>query len=71
MLLSHFSYVQLRAPLSMETLQVKNTGLGYHTLFQGIFLTQESNPGLLHCRQIFYRLSHQGIPPTYLTPNEC
>ena len=28
---------------------------------QGIFLTQGLNPGLLHCRQILYCLSHQGI----------
>ena len=27
-----------------------------------IFLTQGSNPGLLHCRQILYHLSHQGSP---------
>ena len=26
----------------------KNTGVGCHALFQGIFLTQGSNPGLLH-----------------------
>ena len=31
-----------------------------HSLLQGIFLTQGSNPDLLHCRQIFYSLSHQG-----------
>ena len=31
-----------------------------HFLLQGIFPTQESNPGLLHCRQTLYRLSHQG-----------
>ena len=30
--------------------------------FQGIFPTQGSNPGLLHCRQILYHLSHQGSP---------
>ena len=36
----------------------KNTGVGCHTLPQGIFLTQGSNPGLLHCRQILYYLSH-------------
>ena len=30
----------------------KNTGVGCHVLLQGLFLTQESNPGLLHCRQI-------------------
>ena len=35
-----------------------NTWVGCHFLLQGIFLTQESNPGLLHCRQILYRLSH-------------
>ena len=29
-------------------------------LLQGIFPTQESNPDLLHCRQILYHLSHQG-----------
>ena len=35
-----------------------NTGVGCH--FQGIFLTQGSNLGLLHCRQTLYHLSHQG-----------
>ena len=40
----------------------KNTGAGCHTLLQGIFPTQGSNPGLLHCRQILYHLSHQGSP---------
>ena len=40
----------------------KNTGLGCHSLLQGIFLTQESNPGLLPCRQILYYLSPQGSP---------
>ena len=38
----------------------QNTGVGCHALLQGIFLTQGSNPGLLHCRQILYRLSHLG-----------
>ena len=38
----------------------KNTGAGRHSLLQGIFLTQGSNLGLLHCRQILYCLSHQG-----------
>ena len=40
----------------------KNTGVGSHALLQGIFPTQRSNPGLPHCRQILYRLSHQGSP---------
>ena len=30
----------------------KKTGVDSHSLLQGIFPTQESNPGLLHCRQI-------------------
>ena len=29
----------------------------------GILLTQGLNLGLLHCRQILYRLSHEGSPP--------
>ena len=36
--------------------------MGHHSLLQKIFLTQGSNPGLSHCRQIFYCLSHQGSP---------
>ena len=40
----------------------KNTGEGSYSLLQGIFLTQGSNPGPLHCRQILYHLSHQGSP---------
>ena len=38
----------------------KNTGVGSQSLWQGIFPTQEWNPGLPHCRQILYHLSHQG-----------
>ena len=37
----------------------KNSGVESHSLLQKIFLTQGSNPGLLHCRQILYSLSHQ------------
>ena len=40
----------------------KNNGVGCHALLQGIFLTQGSNPGLLHCRQMLYHLSHQRSP---------
>ena len=29
---------------------------------KGVFPTQGSNLGLLHCRQIIYQLSHQGSP---------
>ena len=37
----------------------KNPGVGCHFFLQGIFLTQVSNLGLPHCRQILYYLSHQ------------
>ena len=40
----------------------QNTGVGSLSLLQGIFLTQGSNPGLQHCRQILYQLSHEGSP---------
>ena len=39
----------------------KNTGVGSLSLLQGIFLTQELNWRLLHCRRILYQLSYQGI----------
>jgi len=38
----------------------KNTGVGCHSLLQEIFLTQGSDPGLPHCRQMLYHLSHGG-----------
>ena len=38
----------------------KNSGVGTLSLLQWIFPTQESNPGLLHCGQILYQLSHLG-----------
>ena len=47
------------------TLPGRNTRVGSHSLLQGIFPTQGSNPGLLHCRQILYCLSHQGNQSTY------
>ena len=37
----------------------KSTRVGCHSLLQGIFLTQESNLGLLHYRQILYHLSYR------------
>ena len=40
----------------------KNTGVGSLSLLQGIFLTQESTRGLLHCRWILYQLSHKRSP---------
>ena len=38
----------------------KNARVDCHALFQGIFSTQELNPGLQHYRWILYYLSHQG-----------
>ena len=40
----------------------QNTGVGSLSLLQQIFPTQGSNPGLPHCRQILYQLSHKGSP---------
>ena len=34
--------------------------MGWYFLLQGIVPTQGSNPGLPHCRQTIYCLSHQG-----------
>jgi len=44
----------------------KNTGVGSLSLLWGIFLTQGSNPGILHCRRILYHLSHQAVKNIYL-----
>ena len=38
----------------------QNTGVGSLSLLQEIFPTQGWNPGLLHCGQILYQLSHKG-----------
>ena len=38
----------------------KNTGVSSPSLLEGIFLIQELNWGLLHCRQILCQLSYQG-----------
>ena len=40
----------------------QNTGVGSLSFRQGIFPTQGSNPGLPHCRQILYQVSHKGSP---------
>ena len=40
----------------------QNIGVSSLSLLQGIFPTQGSKPGLPHCRQILYWLSHQGSP---------
>ena len=42
----------------MGILQARILEWGAIALSRGIFLTQGSNPGLPHCRQTLYRLSH-------------
>ena len=34
--------------------------MGSLSLLQGVFPTQGSNPGLLHCRRILYQLCYEG-----------
>ena len=46
----------------------KITGVGCHFLLQGIFPTQGSNPGLPHCRQMLYQLSHQETLVSWFRP---
>ena len=53
--------VASQAPLSMNS-PGKNTGVGSHSLLQGIFPIQKLNLGLLNCWWILYHLSHQGSP---------
>ena len=42
----------------------QNTGVGSLSLLRGIFLTQELNRDLLHCRQILYQLNYEGSSKT-------
>ena len=42
----------------------RNTRVDSCSLFQGIFPTQGSKPGLLYCGRILYQLSHKGSPRT-------
>ena len=61
-MLSHFSHGRLfarQAPLSTG-LSRQEYWSGLHALLQGIFPTQGLIPGLLHCGQTLYCLSHQG-----------
>ena len=56
-MLSHFSHVSATMDYSppgscLQDFPGKDTGMGWHALLPGIMLTQGSNPGLLHCRQI-------------------
>ena len=53
--------VARQAPLSMDS-PGKHTGIGSHSLLQGIFPTQGSNLGLPHCRHILYQMNHKRSP---------
>ena len=57
--------LQVDSLLSEPPGKPRNTGVGSLSFLQGIFPTQESNWGLLHCRQIPYQLSSQGSPSTF------
>ena len=48
----------------------KHTGVGSLSLLQGIFLIQELNLSLLHCRQTLYQLSYQGSPFSHYASDE-
>ena len=48
----------------------QNIGVGSLSHLQQIFLTQESNQGLLHCRRILYQLSYQGSPTESMVPSK-
>ena len=56
--------VACQAPLPMDS-PGKNTRVGCHFLLQRIFLTQRSNLGLLHCKQILHQLNYKGSPREY------
>ena len=55
------SHIAGRYFTSWATGKPKNTRVGSLSLLQHIFPTQESNKGLLHCRQTLYQLSWMGI----------
>jgi len=49
---------------SWATKEAQEYWVGSLSLLQGIFPAQESNRGLLHCRQILYQLNYEGSPYT-------
>ena len=49
----------------------QNTGVGSLSLLQGIFPAQGSNPGLRHCGQILYQLSHKESPYICAIEEQC
>ena len=53
-------------PWTIQSMELSrpDTGVGSHSLLQGIFPTQGLNPDLPHCRRILYQLSYKGSPRT-------
>ena len=49
---------------TIPSMEFSRPGVGSLSLLQGICPTQGSNPGVPHCRWIFYQLSHEGSPST-------
>ena len=49
----------------------KNTEVDCHLLLQGIIPSQQSNPGILHYRQVLYHLSHWESPMVGLIVHKC
>ena len=54
--------LQAHSLLSEPPGKPRNIGVGSLSLFQGVFLIQESNQSLMHYRQILYQLSYQRSP---------
>ena len=59
---SFLNFKKVKVAQSCPTL-CSPTDCTVHGILQGIFPTQEWNPGLLHCRRILYQLSLKGSPP--------
>ena len=55
------SLVDSATPWTIQSMKF-SSGVGSLSLFQGISLTQQSNPGFPHCRQVLSQLSHKGSP---------
>ena len=66
-LLSHVRF--FAPPWTIQSMELSRSEYwsGSLSLLQGMFPTQESNRGLLHCRQILYQLNYQEAPK-YLCP---
>ena len=59
---NHSDSLWPHGPYSPWNAPGQNNGVGSHSLLQGIFPTQRSNPGPLDCTQILCHLSHQRSP---------